>query len=245
MRTPYAEALNLPPLFQQVALREVGDAFAHACRIAGPDAAGTLVWVGRFDLVEFALILEPDEPLRKARRAFYAGMVALGDALAVHAPPEKPIHYGWPDAVLVDGGVVGGGRLAWPSGADEEAVPDWLVFAASIRTVAMTADEPGVRPLSTALEEEGFDGLESGRLMESFTRHFMVALDVWQEDGFAALAKLYFERFPGKAGTRREIEENGDLLIQSVLQHVPERRELLPALGRPSWLDAETGNILR
>jgi hypothetical protein len=109
----------------------------------------------------------------------------------------------------------------------------------------MTAEEPGVRPLSTALEEEGFDGLESGRLMESFTRHFMVALDVWQEDGFVALAKQYFERLPGKSGTRREIAENGDLLIQSVLQHVPERRELLPALGRPSWRDAETGNILR
>ena len=53
--------------------------------------AGTLVYVGRFDLAEFAVVLEPDEPLRTARRAFYAGMAALADALAAHAPPEKPI----------------------------------------------------------------------------------------------------------------------------------------------------------
>ena len=61
--------------------------------------AGTLVFVGRFDLVEFAVVLEPDEPLRTARRAFYAGMAALADALAAHAPPEKPIAFDWPDAI--------------------------------------------------------------------------------------------------------------------------------------------------
>ena len=65
-------------------------------------------------------MLEPEEPLRTARRAFYAGMVALADALAVHAPPEKPIAFDWPDAIRVDGGLVGGGRLAWPRRRDED-----------------------------------------------------------------------------------------------------------------------------
>ena len=64
--------------------------------------AGTLVFVGRFDLAEFAVVLEPDEPLRTARRAFYAGMAALTDALLAHAPPEKPIGFAWPDAITVD-----------------------------------------------------------------------------------------------------------------------------------------------
>ena len=78
------------------------------------EGAGTLVYVGRFDLAEFAVVLEPDEPLRIARRAFYAGMAALADALIVLAPPEKPIAIDWPDAIRVDRGLVGGGRLAWP-----------------------------------------------------------------------------------------------------------------------------------
>src|SRR3954451_12482614 len=128
LRSPHAPALDLPPGFRLVTLREVGDAFAHAQQIAAEEGAGTLVFVGRFDLVEFALVLEPDEPLRSARRAHYAAMVALADALAVHAPPEKPIGFAWPDAILVDGGLVGGGRLAWPDGTPEDEPPPWLVF---------------------------------------------------------------------------------------------------------------------
>src|SRR5215475_11985346 len=101
-------ALDLPPPFRLVTLREVGDAFAHARKIAAEEGAGTLVHVGRFDLAEFALVLEPDEPLRSARCALYAGLAALADALALAAPPERPITFGWPDAVHVDGGLVGG-----------------------------------------------------------------------------------------------------------------------------------------
>src|SRR3954469_21462218 len=116
-RASTSPALDLPPPYRLVTLREVGDAFAHATAIAAQEGAGTLVYVGRFDLAEFAVVLEPDEPLRGARRAFYAGCVALADALAVHAPPEKPIEFVWPGAVHVDAGLVGGARLGWPAGA--------------------------------------------------------------------------------------------------------------------------------
>ena len=43
-------ALDLPPGYRLVTLREVGDAFAHAVAIAPREGAGTLVYVGRFDL---------------------------------------------------------------------------------------------------------------------------------------------------------------------------------------------------
>src|SRR3546814_13812448 len=80
-----ARVLDVPPPYDVVTLREVGDAFAHACAIAGESGAGTLVWVGRYDLAEFAVVLEPEETLAEARRAFYVGMNALADALAFHA----------------------------------------------------------------------------------------------------------------------------------------------------------------
>ena len=57
------QTLDLPPGYTLVALRELGDAFAHGCEIAAEAGAGTLVWVRRYDLVEFAVVLEPDEPL--------------------------------------------------------------------------------------------------------------------------------------------------------------------------------------
>jgi hypothetical protein len=144
--------------------------------------------------------------------------------------------------VRVNGGLVGGVRLAWPQGADENEPPAWLVFAAMIRTVAMGDEEPGLRPLSAALEEEGFDDLGSGRLVESFARHLMVALDAWQEQGFGEIAKNYLARLAPESGVRRDIAENGDLLVRRATgRGEAEQRSLLRALGEPSWLDPATG----
>jgi len=244
VRTPYAPALDLPPPFRLVALREVGDAFAHAVRIAAQEGAGTLVHVGRFDLVEFALVLEPDAPLSAARRTLYAGMAALADALAAHAPPEKLIGFEWPDAIFIDGALVGGARLAWPDGAREDAPPDWLVLGAMVRAAAMEGIEPGLRPRGASLEEEGFADVGSGRLVESFARHFMRLVDAWQEQGFAAVANGYLPRLAMEPGVRRDIAENGDLMVRRSGAAAAERLSLVDALRPVAWFDPESGSPL-
>jgi len=231
--------LDLPPPFQLVMLREVGDAFAHARAHAAELGAGTLVFVGRFDPAEFAVVLEPDEPLATARRAFYACMVALGDALAAPAPPEKPIVIEWPDAIYVDRGLIGGGQLAWPDHADERAAPDWLVFGAAIRTVSLSREESGLHPLSTALETESFGDVSAERLVEGFVRHLMVAIDRWQESGFAPIAQKYISKLNPEDGICRNIGDNGDLGRRRAGELI-EYRKLLPALKTPSWLDPRT-----
>jgi len=234
---PLAPELTLPPPFTLVRLRELGDAFAHAKSIAPEQGAGTLVYVGRFDLAEFAVVLEPDEPLRLARRTIYAGMAALADALTAQAQPETEIAIDWPDSILVNGGSVGGGRVAWPQGAAEDATPPWLVFGAMIRTVSMSGSEPGLNPLVTALAEEGFTDAMSDQVVESFARHFMVAIDAWQEHGFGAVARSYLERLSVEKGLRRDIDENGDLLIRRMGKVEVERNRLLPRLAKPAWFD--------
>lgn len=240
VRTPFAPQLDLPPVYSAVALREVGDAFAHAKEIAAEAGAGTLVYVGRFDLAEFAVVLEPDESLRTARRAFYAGMVALVDALLFHAPPERMITIDWPDTIRIAGGLVGGGQLAWPAQAREDEPPAWLVFGAMIRMVSLAEVEPGLRPLTTALKDEGFDDTAATRLVESFARHLMVATDAWQEQGFKAVEREYLQRLAPEKGLRREIDETGDLIARRVGKAEVEKRKLVPALKAPAWLDPET-----
>jgi biotin-(acetyl-CoA carboxylase) ligase len=242
MRTKVLTApdLSLPPLFTLVTLREIGDAFGHACERAHELGAGALVYVGRFDLAEFAVVLEPEEPLREARRAFYAGMAAMADALIAHAEPETEISITWPDALSVNLGLVGGGRLGWPKNAKEDEPPEWLVFGGVIRTVSMTGTEPGLNPLVTALEEEGFTEALSGQVVESFARNFLVALDLWKESSFAAVAKSYLERLAPEKSVRRNIDQNGDLLIRCMGKVDVERRRLIPALENPSWLDPKT-----
>jgi biotin-(acetyl-CoA carboxylase) ligase len=233
----FASELTLPPPFSAVRLREVGDAFAHAIAIAADQGAGTLVYVGRFDLAEFAVVLEPEEPLLKARRVFYAGMAALADALAAHAQPETSIVIDWPDSLFVNHGLVGGGRLAWPHDVDDWDTPPWLVFGGMVRTVSMTGTEPGLNPLVTALEEEGFTDVMSGHVVESFTRHFMVAIDSWQESGFGAVAKSYLERLPRQQGVHRDIDENGDLLVRREGKTEISRHRFLSRLEQPAWFD--------
>jgi biotin-(acetyl-CoA carboxylase) ligase len=236
---PAARSLQLPPPFRLVVLREAGDAFAHACAHAGKLGAGTLVFVGRFDLAEFAVVLEPDEPLAVGRLAFYAGMVALGDTLAACAPPEKPITIEWPDTIRVDCGLVGGGRLAWPDGCGEAAVPEWLVFGAMIRTVLVRGAEAGLYPLATALAEEGFHDASAESLAEGFARHLMVAIDRLQESGFAPLAREYLAKLV-PSETRRNLGDDGDLLIRAAAGAL-ESRSLVSGLRLPSWLDPVTG----
>ncbi|HKH00607.1 MAG TPA: biotin/lipoate--protein ligase family protein, partial [Bradyrhizobium sp.] len=149
--------LDLPPGYTLVALRELGDAFAHGCDIAAEAGAGTLVWVRRYDLVEFAVILEPDEPLFSARRAFFAGMNAVADAIAAHCPPEREVSFGWPDAIKFDGGLLGGARLGWPADCGEHDIPAWLVFGVILRAAHMAHVEEFQAGPSVSLLSEGFE----------------------------------------------------------------------------------------
>jgi len=235
------QALDLPPGYTLVALRELGDAFSHACEIAAEAGAGTLVWVRRYDLVEFAVVLEPSEPLRTARRAFYAGMVALTDALRAYAPPNKSVSIDWPDAIRIDGGLVGGGRLGWPTPAEEDEAPPWLVFGAMIRTVSVTDAELGIHPLSSALEQEGFGDAGAVQVTESFARHLMLTTDAWQVDGFDCVAREFLSRLSRERHVSRRIDENGDFLTRRIGTGKTDRRDLVQALVTPSWLDPKLG----
>lgn len=232
--------VTLPPSYTLVTLREHADAFAHAQKIAGEAGAGTFVWVRRFDVIEFAVVLEPDEPLASARRAVFAGMAALADALSAFAPPEKAVSFTWPTTILFDGARLGGGRLGWPEGCAEDRVPDWLVFSGMLLSTATGTRQPGEHPEVTWLEEEGFENEHSYHILESFARHLMLAFDTWSERGFEPVADVYLARLPkGEGEGRRGIDGNGDLLV-----HRPggiDRVPLLPGLEAAEWYDRATG----
>jgi hypothetical protein len=232
--TGSVHSLDLPPPFRLVRLREAGDAFAHAAAIAAEAGAGTLVQVGRFDTAEFAVLLEPEQSLRLARRALYVGVCALGDALAACAPPERTIGFDWPDAIRVEGAAVGRVRLGWPAGADESKPPEWMIFGATVRMAATGDAESGLQPFAAALEDQGFDDASSERLIEGFTRHLMAGIAVCREHGFGAIAKSYAARLSLEKGARFDIDETGDLLEWRTGARGPERRSLREALAAPS-----------
>ena len=69
----------------------------------------------------------------------------------------------------------------------------------------------------------------------------LVATDAWQEQGFDEVAKNYLARLAAEKGVRRDIDQNGDLLVRRMGKSDVERRPLVSALANPSWLDPKTG----
>jgi hypothetical protein len=109
--------------------------------------------------------------------------------------------------------------------------------------VAMGEGEPGLRPLAAALEQEGFDDPDPGRLVESFARHLMATVDSCRENGFGEVAKRYLSRLAPADGLRRDLDQQGDLLARRAAGGELERRSIIAALAAPSWLDPKTGTI--
>ena len=83
--------------------------------------------------------------------------------------------------------------------------------------------------------------IDTDAIIESFSRHLMTAFDRWNERGFEVIARDYLERLPArKAGERRGIDGNGDLLVRTPTGKAPpERSGLVEALARAAWYDPQ------
>jgi hypothetical protein len=232
----------LPPGFSAHSLPEGGDAFDEARRIAGARGAGTLVWVRRADMAEFAVVLEPETPLHEARKSFFLGMNALLQAVAAHCPPDLPVSFDWPDGLRFNAGLVGGGRLGWPAGCAADDVPDWLVFGAMVRLSLPASLEPGAAPDAAALMDEGFEGAGPAPLIESFARFLMLEVDLWQRAGYGPALAAYLRHLGGIAsGETPALTEAGDLRVAAAAGGAGRLLPLLPALERTGWLDRDRG----
>lgn len=237
--SPSALRLTLPPAFSQVEAAPGEDAFAAARRLTCAAGPGAFVVSKRHDVIDLAVVLEPDEPLATARRALFAGMLALADAVGATGPAEMPVTIKWPDTLLYDGARIGGGRLGWPEGCAEEATPDWLVFGAMVIASKAHAGDPGQTPDSTSLEEESFAPGSRELILESFARNLMKAFEIWSEDGFEEVAARFLAYVPDHVDQPRRIDPNGDCLIGASGERLP----LTPALQATAWRDPETGGV--
>jgi biotin-(acetyl-CoA carboxylase) ligase len=203
-----------PPVYRPLAI-EHGDALDRACAQAAAGAgAGTLVWSRRADRLDCAVVLEPDRPLGAALLVVPVAALALADALGAVGPPTLPITVGWPGRVLVDGAVVGEVRLA-DFGNDLGAVPDRLVLGAAVDVLGDPDDDaPGRHPERSDLREEGFDDITVPELAESFSRHLLLGMTRWIEDGFDPVRAALLNRLtPDPGPPVRGIADDGTLLF--------------------------------
>ena len=186
---------HLPPLFRPRPL-DRGDPFATATTLAAQgEEPGTLVWAARRDRLDMAVILGPDRPLSETRLVIAVTLAALADALDSLGPPNLMVGFGWPDRLLVNGALAGGLRFAASPGTPEDDIPAWAVVGATVDVLGDPDDpDPGRHPDRTALREEGFGDTEAPALLESFARHFLSWMDIWEDAGFQPVQAIWQRR---------------------------------------------------
>jgi biotin-(acetyl-CoA carboxylase) ligase len=207
----------LPSVFSPRALPAGADALAHAVSVAAAQGAGTLAWVRDGQVLQAAVVLEPETSLEAARPALLAAANAAADALVVLGPPEIPVTLRWPATLVVNNAVVGEAALRVPPGTAPGAVPDWMVVGIRM-ALRDDAPEPGLHPGRTTLWEEGFADIPVPELVAAWARHLMAGLSEWQRDGIHRLAEKTLARLEVEdwmQGARRGLDPaTGALLLE-------------------------------
>lgn len=221
-----------PPLYEPQRISADADPFEAAIEGAkAGDDGGALYWCERADRMQAALVLAPETPLSASLAMVMAAEQALTDAMGALTPPEIAVEWAWPDRLLVNGARCGTLRVACDA-RDPEVVPDWLVVSPTVQLAALDASmigaEPGERPDLTALTEEGGVAVGAMRLMESWSKHLLVWINAWEEDGFGPLHEAWRGRSLGIGqrialnlpsgsfeGLYLGLDETGDLLLKT------------------------------
>ena len=226
---------SFPPLLrgEEVAGDPLGQAASRAMTGADP---GLLVWARRADAMQAAIVLAPEQPLAEAIGVFLAAPVALGDALGALAPPEVAVHYVWPGGILVNGAGCGRARAAAAT-ADPAAVPDWLVLGVEMPFLPPEGREGGENPDETCLFAEGCGEVPPLALLESWSRHMLVRIRSFVDDGIAPLHAAWRarawkmgERLPDGSGVFIGLDEHGGMLVEA--DGTTRLRPILEALKR-------------
>lgn len=167
---------------------------------AGADP-GCVFWSGAGGRCRVAFVFAPDRPLRGPGVLLSLGALALHDALAVLAPPNRPLHILPPDGLAVNAGRAATLRAALappPVSAEAGAppgqeVPEWAVLGLDL-AVDLQDPAPGETPDETCLAEEGFGAVAPAEVVTQVCRYLLFWISVWQDEGDAALDEAVAQR---------------------------------------------------
>ena len=192
------------------------------------------------------MVLAPEHPLEDSLPIVLVTMLGLGDALGALLPPVVALTFGWPDRIEINGGVVGGVRMASERTEKPSEVPDWIVIGYGLASQGRAdGPEPGHRPGHTTFADEGCE-VASIDLVEHFSRHFLSWINRWQQDGVAPVRQAWLSRAAGlsssievvsgqhkKQGIFTGLTDTGS--IRLMRNGITQTVSLEEAMKAPSW----------
>ena len=178
---------SFPPLFRGLEVSGDIDPFSKACAMAslGCDA-GTIAYNIRADRLAAAVVFAPEVDLESAMAMLPACGVGFQNALGALAPPEVSVHLDWSGGIYVNGAACGRLDAAASTGEPGE-IPDWLSVGFSVPLIPEDKEAPGASPGQTSLFEEGCVEVSPAGLLESWSKHTLVWINRWTDDGPEAL----------------------------------------------------------
>lgn len=183
---------QLPPLLKARAVDSGVCVATKAMAMAAAGEIGVVCHETEGDVLRFAVTLAPEVDSQTAVQMHHAMMIAIGDAIGANAPPEVGVTYRFPGEILLNHGLAGRVHTHLAERQDKQAIPEWMVVAASLRLRGeLSGLDSGIIPDETTLAEEGGSFVSATRLLESTTRHFLVWLSTWEEDGFKPLFQAW------------------------------------------------------
>ena len=217
-----SETPSFPPLLSGEVVPNNMDPFEKAVSraIAGVDS-GTVFYSEAGDTLRAALVLAPETPLEQAIQAVYVAQIGFAESLGALAPPEVPVHFQWPDRIKVNGALYGTVRFAVDV-SDPDAHPNWLVLGIEVPFIPQS-DDPGANPNETCLLDEGCSDVTPMALLESWSRHTLLWLTYFLDDGFERLHKEWRPRCDTlgeevdspKPGVFVGLDEKGRMLLRT------------------------------
>lgn len=240
MSAPELAPPHFPPLWRGEPVPARLDPFekALAAVMVEPEP-GRLYWSQDVAAMRAAVVLAPEMALADAMGALFAVQLGTADAIGALAPPEIAVHFVWPDRMTVNGALCGRFRAA-ASTVEPGAEPDWLVIGAAVPVRPVPGREPGEHPGETTLSDEGCAEITAPRLVESWSRHTLVWINRFLDDGPGPLHRAWTAKADalGESVARPEaglfvgLDERGGMLLRRA-----GRTELLPLtlLLDPEW----------
>ena len=214
---------SFPPLFRGECVPTYSNPFTKAILAARSNIdPGLIVYSKDMGHLDAALVLAPDIPLKRALGMVLVTKMGIADSLGSLAPPEMAIHFNWPNKIKVNGAFCGN-IFFQASTKKETSIPDWLVIGLKIPFLWDSQIEAGNKPDETVLSDEGCIDITPRLLLESWSRHTLVWLNRFLDEGLNPIHRAWCEKcdnlgdeitFP-TSGNFMGLDENGNMIIKN------------------------------
>lgn len=188
-------------------------------------------WISPPGNLYASFILKPACEVADVLQLAFVAALGVGRFLSDYLDEATPLHYKWPNDVLVNGRKIAG--ILAESTMGKTQTLEWVVLGVGIN---IESYPEGVEWPATSLRAQGGKAGEIAELVEAFGHSFFFCYNAWQDEGFPSIREAWLRRAAGLGGPIRVrldqetfegtftgLDEDGALLVLKEGDEEPSR----------------------